>query len=181
MACSIGDGDRCWAKIFLESAAMHRFVGASIGSFGIVGWSSSDSIKIVLLLILGLFGIGITFISWFFSFPVLFRMGLVMDAMFIIGCVLCCAPLDSFVGSALLLSLFVLCIHWTLLYMDFFLGPGNAIKSIGKFEVKIVIGLCCGEAVTRLMSSTVSEFFHESRSVFIRDDVLLGCCCLRFA
>ena len=70
---------------------------------------------------------------------------------------------------------------WKFSSMDFRLAPGCAIKSLGEFKVTMVMGLCCGESDTRLITSTVSELFHDSRSVLIRDDFLLGCCCLRLA
>ena len=52
------------------------------------------------------------------------------------------------------------------------------IKSFGELEVTIVIGLCNGESDTRLMTSTVSELFHLSRSVLTMEEYRL---CLRFA
>ena len=56
---------------------------------------------------------------------------------------------------------------------------GVCIKSFGELEVTIVIGLfCCGESDTRLMTSTVSELFHLSRSVLTMEEYR---CCLRFA
>ena len=53
---------------------------------------------------------------------------------------------------------------------------GVCIKPFGELEVTIVIGLCCGESDTRLMTSTVSELFHLSRSVLTMEEYR---CCLR--
>ena len=45
-------------------------------------------------------------------------------------------------------------------------------KSFGELDVTIVMGLCWGESETRLMTSTVSELFHLSRSVLTIEDCL---------
>ena len=45
-------------------------------------------------------------------------------------------------------------------------------NSFGELDVTIVIGICWGESETRLMTSTVSQLFHLSRSVLTIEECL---------
>ena len=45
-------------------------------------------------------------------------------------------------------------------------------KSLGELDVTIVMGLRWGESETKLMTSTVSELFHWSKSVLTNDECL---------
>ena len=66
VASLIGDKDGCCVMILVDSAEMPRSAGASIGSSGIGGESSSDSITIVVLSTSGLSGMVTAFESCFF-------------------------------------------------------------------------------------------------------------------
>ena len=107
------------------------------------------------------------------------RLHAVLWPVLVTASVACCA-LSSFCKVSLC-PLLIFCILWTILYIDFCLGPGCAMKAFCELEVTMVIGLCCEESDTRLITSTVSELIHNSRSVLIREDFCLGCCCLRLA
>ena len=45
-------------------------------------------------------------------------------------------------------------------------------KSFAELEVTMVIGLCWGESDNKLINSAVSEHFHCSRSVLIKEELL---------
>ena len=45
-------------------------------------------------------------------------------------------------------------------------------KFFGELEVTMVIGLCWGESDNKLIISTVSELFHCSRSVHMKEELL---------
>ena len=165
-----GDASICWFKYRL------------VRNYEMVVFRFNQNCCFVVLLEFELSRMVITVISWFSSSIGSSRMGLLLDAMFISAGVLCCAPLWAL--SLVVLSCFhflALYVRWIILSMDFFLGPGRAIRFFWEFEVKLVMGLRCGESNTRLITSTLSDFFHDSRSVLIRGDFLFGCRGLRFA
>ena len=48
------------------------------------------------------------------------------------------------------------------------------INSLGELDVTFVIGLCCGESDTRLMTYTVSESFQVSLSGLMNEEMRLS-------
>ena len=75
-------------------------------------------------------------------------------------------------GGALVRGSWLTCNFWTLFSTDLRPWLFCFMKSLGELEVTIVIGLCWGESETKLITSTVSELLHWSRSVLMKDEFL---------
>ena len=144
-------------------------IGAVSGSSGMMLWSLSDSMRMVtgtsssmLWLVCVMVGCCCCCMS---------RVGSV-----VVCCISCSMSRTGADGVSSMLSLFMgsFCTNRSTDPRPFL---GVCIKSFGELEVTIVIGLCNGESDTRLMTSTVSELFHLSRSVLTMEEYR---CCLRF-
>ena len=86
-----------------------------------------------------------------------------------------CFVVPSWDAWVLILCCILSCICWTILSMDFFLGPGCDMKSFWKLEVTIVMGLCCGNWIPYLLTPR-----WQSYSMLISQcwsDFRLGFCC----